>query len=120
PFKVGLMAAFISGLSFVGYVLIQFVGARRGVGLTGVLGGIVSSTAVTLTLAERSRGAEGGGLGRALALGIVLAWAIMFGRVLVEIGVVNPALLRTAWLPVAAGGAAGLAWAGFLYLRERP
>jgi uncharacterized membrane protein (DUF4010 family) len=120
PFKVGLMAVFISGLSFVGYVLIQLVGARRGVGLTGVLGGIVSSTAVTLTLAERSRGAEGGALGRALALGILLAWAIMFGRVLVEIGVVNPALLRVAWLPIAAGGAAGLAWAGVLYLRGRP
>ena len=43
-----------------------------------------------------------------------------FGRVLVEIGVVNAALLRTAWLPVAAGGAAGLAWAGYLFLRERP
>src|SRR5690606_15791716 len=120
PFKVGLMAVFISGLSFVGYVLIQLVGARRGVGLTGVLGGLVSSTAVTLTLAERSRSAEGGGIGRALALGIVLAWTIMFGRVLVEVGVVNAALLRTAWLPVVAGGAAGLAWAGFLYLREKP
>src|SRR5690606_9485985 len=120
PFKVGLMAVFISGLSFVGYVLIQFVGARRGVGLTGILGGIVSSTAVTLTLAERSRGEGGAVLGRALARGIVLAWTIMFGRVLVEVGVVHPALLRTAWLPVAAGGAAGLAWAGFLYLREHP
>jgi uncharacterized membrane protein (DUF4010 family) len=120
PFKVGLMAVFISGLSFVGYVLIQLVGARRGVGLTGVLGGIVSSTAVTLTLAERSRSAEGAALGRALAFGILLAWAIMFGRVLIEVAVVNPALLRAAWLPVAAGGAAGLAWAGFLYLHGRP
>jgi uncharacterized membrane protein (DUF4010 family) len=120
PFKVWLMVVFISGLSFLGYVLIQFVGARRGIGLTGVLGGLVSSTAVTLTLAGRSRDGEAAGLGRALAFGIVLAWAIMFGRVLVEIGVVNPALLARAWLPVAAGGAAGLAWAGFLYLRGRP
>src|SRR5690606_24400600 len=118
PFNVWLMVVFISGLSFLGYVLIQAVGAKRGVGLTGILGGLASSTAVTLMFAERSRDANA--LSRPLALGLLLAWTIMFGRVLVEVGVVNAPLLAEAWLPITAGGVAGLTWAGVLYLRERP
>ncbi len=117
PFSVGLMVVFISGLSFLGYVLIQAVGARRGVGLTGILGGLVSSTAVTLTLSERSR--ESTGLVRPLALGLVLAWTIMFVRVLIEVQVVNSALLADVIVPVGAGTLVGLAVATYLYLRGR-
>lgn len=117
PYNVGLMIVFISGLSFVGYVLIQVVGPRRGIGLTGILGGLVSSTAATLTLAERSRVTAK--LPNALGLGVLLAWVIMFGRVLVEVGVVNLALLPEVWLPITVGGLVAAGWAGVLYLRER-
>ena len=117
PFSIGLMVVFISGLSFLGYVLIQIVGASRGVGLTGILGGLVSSTAVTLTLSERSKGAQA--LGRPLALGLVLAWAIMFIRVLVEVQVVNAGLLPEVIVPVGAGALVGVAWAAYLYLRGK-
>jgi hypothetical protein len=55
PFKIGLMVVFILGLSFLGYVLIKIVGPRRGIGLTGILGGLVSATAVTLTVRSASR-----------------------------------------------------------------
>ena len=118
PYKVWLMVVFISGISFLGYVLIKTVGARRGVGLTGLLGGLASSTAVTLTFAERSKGQDA--LAGPLALGIVIAWTIMFVRVLVEVAAVNAPLLADVWLPITAGGAAGLAYGGFLYLRQRP
>lgn len=118
PFKVWLMVVFISGISFLGYVLVKTVGAKRGVGLTGLLGGLASSTAVTLSLAERSKGQDA--LAGPLALGIVIAWAIMFARVLVEVAAVNAPLLADVWLPIVAGGAAGLAYAGFLFLRRRP
>lgn len=117
PFKVWLMVVFISGISFLGYVLVKMLGPERGVGLTGIVGGLASSTAVTLTFAERSRGQAT--LASALALGIVLAWAVMFARVLVEAAVVNPALLRAVWPAIAAGGVAGLAYAGVLWWRGR-
>ena len=55
PHKIWLMVIFISGISFLGYLLIKIVGARRGVGLTGLLGGLASSTAVTLSFAQRSK-----------------------------------------------------------------
>lgn len=117
PYKVGLMVVFISGLSFIGYVLIQFVGARRGIGLTGLLGGLVSSTAVTMTLSERSRSNQG--LSRFLGLGVLLAWVIMFARVLVEVGVVNAELLSSVVVPIGAGGLIAAGWAGYLYLRSK-
>lgn len=117
PFKVWLMVVFISGISFLGYVLVQVVGPKKGVGLTGILGGLASSTAVTLSLAERSQNQER--LSAALALGVVLAWAVMFARVLVEAGAVNPALLGVVWPAITAGGVAGLAYAGVLWWRSR-
>lgn len=117
PFRVGLMVLFISGLSFVGYALIQLIGPRRGVVLTGALGGLVSSTAATLTLAGQSR--ESDELARPLALGLLTAWAIMFARVIIEVAVVNPELAPEVWPAITAGGVAGLGAAGYLYLRQR-
>ena len=117
PFKVWLMVVFISGISFLGYVLVQVVGPKRGVGITGIVGGLASSTAVTLSFAERSR--DQARLAAALALGILLAWTVMFARVLVEAGAVNPALLAEVWPAIAAGGAAGLLYAGVLWWRSR-
>jgi uncharacterized membrane protein (DUF4010 family) len=116
PFKVGLMVVFILGLSFLGYVLIKVVGARRGIGLTGILGGLVSSTAVTLTMSERSR--TNTGLLRALAMAVLLAWTIMYGRVLVEVGVVNADLLRDVAVPIGAGGLVTIVWAAFVAVRR--
>jgi len=63
---------------FIGYVLIQIVGSRRGIGLTGLLGGMVSSTAVTLSFSQKSR--DEPRLGRPFALAIVIAWTMMFAR----------------------------------------
>ncbi|MFB6232167.1 MAG: MgtC/SapB family protein [Salinibacter sp.] len=113
PYNVWLMVVLISGISFLGYVLIKWVGPRRGVGLTGILGGLASSTAVTLSVAERSRDTEG--LDRPFALAVLLAWAIMFARVIVEVAVVSPPLLATVWLPILGVGAASLAYCGYLY-----
>lgn len=116
PFKVGLMVVFILGLSFLGYVLIKVVGARRGIGLTGILGGLVSSTAVTLTMSERSK--HSSGLMRALAMALLLAWTIMYGRVIVEVAVVNADLLRDVAVPIGVGGAVTASWAGWVAWRR--
>jgi uncharacterized membrane protein (DUF4010 family) len=108
------MVVFISGISFLGYVLIKVVGSRRGIGLTGLLGGLVSSTAVTLSLSERSQ--DHPGLARPFALAITLAWTVMFGRVVVEVAVLNQALLRALWLPLGAAMVAGLICCLFYYI----
>ena len=117
PYKIWLMVVFISGISFLGYATIKFVGSEQGIGLIGFLGGLVSSTAVTLTFAERSR--KQTGLVGPFTLAILISWVVMFARVLVEVFVVNPALLQVVWLPVAAAGGMGLAYSAFLFFFQR-
>lgn len=106
PYKLWWLVVLISSLSLVGYVATRWLGPERGLAVTGVTGGLVSSTAVTLTFAKRSR--EGGAeadQGRTLAVGILLAWVVMFGRMMVEVAVVNRAMLGVAIIP---GGTMGL------------
>ena len=100
PFQIWLLVVFVSGIGFLGYVLIKILGAEQGVGLTGVLGGLVSSTATTVSLAGRSKGNPG--LSSILVRGIVLASGVMFPRVLVEVGVIYPPLLRMVSIPIGA------------------
>lgn len=100
PFQIWLLVVFVSGIGFLGYVLIKILGAEQGVGLTGVLGGLVSSTATTVSLAGRSKGNPG--LSSILVRGIILASCVMFPRVLVEVGVIYPPLLRMVSIPIGA------------------
>ena len=117
PFKIWLMVVFISGINFLGYVSIKIVGPDRGIGLTGLFGGLASSTAVTLGFTERSNRERQ--LAKPFALAIMIAWTVMFGRVLVEVSIIDTVLLRYVWLPITAAGAAGLLYCLFLYLSRR-
>jgi len=117
PYSLWLMVVFISGISFLGYLLIKLVGARRGIGLTGLLGGLASSTAVTLSFAERSH--TDVELDRPFGLAIIIAWTTMFPRVLVEVAALNPSLLRRLLLPMVAAALVGAAYAAYLYFSQR-
>lgn len=118
PFRIWLMVVFISGINFVGYLAIKFVGPERGIGLTGLLGGLVSSTGVTLGFSERSNREPG--LAKPFSLAIMVAWTVMFARVLVEVGVLNINLLRLVWPPITAAGIAGLLFCVYLYFSQKP
>ncbi|NNE45543.1 MAG: MgtC/SapB family protein [Rhodothermales bacterium] len=113
PYKIWLMVVFISGISFLGYILIKLVGTHRGVGLTGILGGLASSTAVTLSFSQRSRSVNG--LNQPFALAILLSWSVMFVRVLVEVAALNRSLLRIVWIPMAAALAVTTVYCIYLY-----
>ena len=117
PYKIWLMVVLISGISFLGYVMIQVVGAQRGVGLTGLLGGLASSTAVTLSFAERSHGADA--LAKPFAQAILLAWTVMFVRVLVTVAIINRALLTHLLLPLGAAALASLVYCAYLYFSQQ-
>lgn len=87
-YKLWLLVLLISGLSLVGYVATRWLGPGRGIAVTAVSGGLVSSTAVTLAMAKQSR--EAGSHPKSLVGGIALAWAVMFVRVVVLATVVAP------------------------------
>jgi uncharacterized membrane protein (DUF4010 family) len=96
PYKVGFLVVLISGISFVGYFLTRILGARKGLGLTGVLGGLTSSTAVTAAMAAQAK--KEPGLRSICAFSTVAANATMFARVLVVVAVLNTDLvMRLAW-----------------------
>jgi uncharacterized membrane protein (DUF4010 family) len=117
PYSLWLLVLLISSLSLIGYVGSRWLGAGRGIVLTGVTGGLVSSTAVTLSFARQSREDSRRATACTLACGLLLAWCVMFGRVIVEVLVVNPALVARVLVPFAVMGVvAGIA-AGILYRR---
>jgi len=116
PYKLWLLVILISSLSLVGYVLTRLLGANRGVALTGLMGGLASSTAVTLSFAKEGRGKPE--IANALGCGILLAWAVMFVRVPVLVAVVNRALLAPLLVPFLVMAATVGAFAAFYYFRD--
>ncbi len=117
PYRIWLMVILISGISFLGYILIKLMGTRHGIGLTGFLGGLASSTAVTLSFSQRSQ--DRAELSRPFALAVIVAWTMMFPRIILEVGVVNPSLLPLLWPPIVAAGAVGIVYAAYLYFVQR-
>ncbi|MBT3240016.1 MAG: MgtC/SapB family protein [Chloroflexi bacterium] len=117
PFSIWLMVVFISAISFLGYVLIKAVGSSRGIGLTGLLGGIVSSTAVTMSFAGRSN--QNPQQSKRIGQAVMLAWMVMFARVLVEVGVLNLELLKLVWLPILVIAGVGVLYSAYLYFSDR-
>ncbi len=117
PYKIWLMVVFISGISFLGYLLIKIVGPEQGIGLTGLLGGIASSTATTLSFAQRSH--QDQELAKPFAMAIMIAWTVMFVRVLIVVGALNRRLLAGLWMPIGAALLVGLLYCVYLYFSQR-
>ncbi len=116
PYKIWEIIVFISGINFLGYILIKIVGPRKGLGISGVLGGLASSTATTLSFSQRSKTQEG--LEKPFAVAIITSWVIMFVRIIVEVAVVNPQLLPLVWPAMAVMGGTGLLYALYLYFSQ--
>ncbi len=95
------LVVLIAALSLVGYVATRALGTERGTTVMGLTGGLVSSTAVTLAFAKRSR-EEDGGTHDALAAGLLLAWTVMNVRIVFLAGFIHAPLLRPLLLPFTA------------------
>ncbi len=97
PYIVWLMIVFISGISFVGYIFMKWFG-ERGIEISAIFGGLVSSTAVTTSFAQRSKGSKR--LISSLLLGVILANTLMFIRILIEVSVINRELFYNLLIPL--------------------
>ena len=116
PHTIWLFVVFISGIGFVGYILIKLVGPGKGIWLTGLLGGLASSTALTLNLAGRSR--ENEDYAGNFTLGIVLSWAVMYVRLYLICVVLVPELAKPLALPLLLPAVPALLYALYLKIRE--
>jgi uncharacterized membrane protein (DUF4010 family) len=91
PRQLWLFVLLFSGLSFAGYIARRMFGARRGYVVAGLLGGLISSTSVTLTFARASRDADAAH--KSMAYGAIAACTVLFVRVSVAVAALNPGLL---------------------------
>lgn len=115
PRKLGWLVALIAGVDFAGYALNRVLGARRGAALTGLVGGLVSSTAVTLGMSRQVR--QQAGLMGPAAVAILLACAVMGLRVLGLAAVLGGGALSLRLAPPLGAMVLGLlAWAWWLAL----
>lgn len=98
PRNTWLLVVMISALSFIGYFAIRYLGAALGALATGLFGGLVSSTATTITFAKLAR--EQPKQGQMLATGMVIANAVMAVRILVVTAILAPSLAMAMALPM--------------------
>jgi uncharacterized membrane protein (DUF4010 family) len=98
PYELWLLVVAISGLGFVGYVVVRVLGPGRGLILTGLAGGLVSSTSVTLAMADQSRRAPE--WRRPIAGAVLAACAVMAARVVVVAVALHPGLFLPLALPL--------------------
>ena len=117
PYRIWLMVVLISALNFTSYLLIKVVGTEHGIGIAGLLGGLASSTAVTLGFSQRSR--QPGEDASALALGILLAWTVMFFRVVIMTTLISWELGHRLALPVGLLAVTNLGACYWLWRRRR-
>lgn len=97
PRWIWWMVVLISGISFVGYLAIKYAGNRVGTLLTALTGGLASSTAVTLNMANL---AQEQGVRMIFMTGVMIASSIMFIRITVEVLIVNHLLFASLWPPL--------------------
>lgn len=98
PRHTWLMVVLIVGISLTGYIAWKFFGEKTGLLLVGVLGGLISSTATTVSFSRRSKSSPENS--RVASIVILISTTVVYLRVLVEIAAVSPSLLRTATLPI--------------------
>jgi uncharacterized membrane protein (DUF4010 family) len=106
PYSTWLMVVLISGLGFVGYLMMRFLGSSAGITATGLLGGVASSTATTLAFSRRSK--EEPELSARYAVAVVLACTIMLARIWVVVGVIHRGLAMSLLVPFALMAVPGL------------
>jgi uncharacterized membrane protein (DUF4010 family) len=100
PRKIGWFITLIAGMSYVGYVLNRILGPERSAGLTGLVGGLASSTAVTAAMAQRARETES--MREPGQLAVFVANTVMVIRVVVITAVVSRPVAARLAIPLGA------------------
>jgi uncharacterized membrane protein (DUF4010 family) len=120
PRRLGMFVALIAGIGYVGYVLHRLLGSQRSAGLTGVIGGLVSSTAVTVAMAQQAR--RSASMVQPGQLATLLSATVMGLRVLVVAALIHLDVARALVAPLGVmtlGTAGGAAWKWRQLRREK-
>ncbi len=118
PYHIWVMVVIISAINLTGYIPLKVAGKRWGGPMLGILGGIVSSTATTLSFSRHSR--DNPEFSQAAALVVALASTVVLVRVACLVGMIHPALLTELALPLGAMFIGGLIPAFLLWRKTQP
>jgi uncharacterized membrane protein (DUF4010 family) len=116
PYSIWLLVVFISGISFVSYVAIKFLGTKKGLTLTGFLAGFISTTALAFSLSAQSKKNVKVVVPYVLAM-IVASFAMLL-RILIEVFVLNFDLISLLLIPVLSMFIVGVVVGLFLWKRN--
>jgi uncharacterized membrane protein (DUF4010 family) len=115
PRQVWIFVILVCTINWLGYFLQKFLGGSEGLRWTAIAGGLASTTAATSAFAKQC--AEEPERTREYGRAAVLANSVQFPRVYALLLAASPALAAACVWPMAAMGAAGLAYA-FLPIRR--
>jgi uncharacterized membrane protein (DUF4010 family) len=107
PYEIWLVVVLISSISFASYIAIKLVGPKKGIGLSGFLGGFISSTAVSMSFSELSK--RNLKVVNPFIFAILIASSAMFIRVIITVSILNPDLVSYVYAPLL-----GMALTGFI------
>lgn len=117
PHEIGWVIILVSGLGLVGYILMKFLGAKKGILWSGIIGGLVSSTAVTWVFSKKSK--ENESLSQNCAIAILAASSIMIIRILILTFIFNKALFDTIYPSILLVLFSGIVVTLYFYLQQK-
>ncbi len=98
PYNIWFLVVLVSGISFLGYILIKTIGNRKGISISGLIGGLYSSTATSLSLSQQSK--KHPEITTPFVTGIIFACGISFTRTFIFIRALNAELFNRTFIPV--------------------
>ncbi|MFA5829564.1 MAG: MgtC/SapB family protein [Candidatus Gracilibacteria bacterium] len=118
PYNIWFLVVLVSGISFLGYILSKVIGKTKGISISGLIGGLYSSTATSLSLARKSR--QYPSITTPFVTGIVLACGISFIRTFIELRALNEELFMRTLVPISLMFAYLMIVGLFLLFRQKP
>lgn len=117
PYRIWLIVVIISGIEFIGYVIMKLMPPRKGIAMMGFLGGIISSTALVLNASRESKRERM--LTNSLAFSSAIASSTVFLKLIIEVYIVNKAMVDKVALPMIIMFIFGMIGALFLWKRDK-
>ena len=120
PYNIWLMVVLVTGIEYIGYILTEIIGSKKGIGISGMIGGLVSSTAVSTSLSRESKLSPS--VIDACSFGVLFASATMFLKVLLFVAAVSPPLFMKValFLILLAAANYGVGFLSLFGIRKHP
>lgn len=113
PYQIWQIVILVSSIGFVGYFLMKKFGDKVGIWMSGILGGIVSSTAVSIAMGNIAK--NNGLIAKRAFQATILACSVMYLRILVIIYLLNSGIANDMWWKLIMLSCVGLLFAAITH-----